>query len=381
MKTQRKLWIVGVAAALLMAMTGCGETTVKLDKYVTIDAEGYDSMGVVNCSFDTAAFEKDYAGKIKVSKGNNLISGYGMLSGESAEELLMDVCVNWSLDKTTGLKNGDAITMKWNCEDTLAKQCFNVKLEYSDIMYTVSGLTEVEKFDPFEYLEVSFSGTSPMGEVTLKPNYDKPEIQYIDFTAGRYYGLANGDQVIVTASIYGTNDDFVEKFGVVPSETQKTYTCESLPYYISDVNEIPQDLMDKLVAQGENLYKDYVADVWAKPENLLSMELAGNYFLSPKTGSGYNFLYLIYEIKALNPDPAEEVTFYYYIGYEGMMILEDGTCYVDRDYYSAPSTSWLSTETFNVGNYTYVGYDNLDVLVDKLVISNVDVYQYTTTMK
>jgi len=49
----------------------------------------------------------------------------------------------------------------------LAKENFNVKLKYSDIKHKVSELKEVDKFNPFDYVEVSFSGISPNVKVTI----------------------------------------------------------------------------------------------------------------------------------------------------------------------------------------------------------------------
>jgi len=48
----------------------------------------------------------------------------------------------------------------------LAKENFNVKLKYSDIKHKVSELKEVDKFNPFDYVEVSFRNI-PNVKVTI----------------------------------------------------------------------------------------------------------------------------------------------------------------------------------------------------------------------
>jgi len=40
----------------------------------------------------------------------------------SPAELLLDSCVKYELDKSKELSNGDVVTLKWNCEDNLAKE-------------------------------------------------------------------------------------------------------------------------------------------------------------------------------------------------------------------------------------------------------------------
>jgi len=62
---------------------------------------------------------------------------------------------------------------------------------------------------------------------------------------------------------------------------------ESLPYYVTKVDEIPSDTMDKIISHGESVFRSYVERKWAKPENLIDVEYIGNYFLVDKTLGGF----------------------------------------------------------------------------------------------
>ena len=184
MKKMKGIMILAIMLVTMFGLTGCGKTTVNLNEYVTINVEGYDSMGTASYEFDYDAFENDYSGKIKFnSKNGNDYSKLGLLMGATTEEMLLDVCVSQKLDKTSGLSNGDKVILKWDCEDVMAEEYFNATLKYSDIEYTVSDLEEVESFNPFDYVTVSFSGISPKGTVTINPDYNQSEIQYVTFTA------------------------------------------------------------------------------------------------------------------------------------------------------------------------------------------------------
>jgi hypothetical protein len=365
---------------MMLALTGCGKTTVKLDKYVTITADGYDSMGTASYSFDYEAFKEDYSGKIKTSKDVN-----SLYWGETTEELLLDFCVSQQLDKTDGLSNGDVVTLKWNCDETTAEEYFNAKLVYSDITYTVTDLKEVDKFNPFDYVDISFSGISPYGSVEITPDYDQAEIQYIKFSADKSSNIENGDTITITASISGSITSFAEKFGSVLGETEKTYVCESLPYYATDVNDISEDNMNAMIAQGEDIFRTYVNENWSNPDRLESVSYIGNYFLKAKGSllwGNTNMLYLIYENQATNPDPEQTVVFYYYVCFNNVTILPDGDWTADS--YSAPYyKAWYnySGNYFAVGRYAYTGYEDLDSLVNDLIISRIDSYEYTTTFK
>ena len=89
---------------------------------------------------------------------------------------------------------------------------------------------------------------------------------------------------------------------------------------------------------------------------------------------------MIYKISATNPDPEETIEYYYYVRYDNIMFLPDGTCSVDIDDCTTPMGGWFSPESFQVGNYTYSGYESLESLFNKCVTENIDsfnsVYSY-----
>lgn len=385
MKKLKRVLLVGIMATAIFILAGCGKTTIKLNKYVTITAEGYDSMGTASYEFDYDTFKKDYSGKIKVSKNNSELRGLGLLAGMTTEELLLDTCVRWKLDKTSGLKNGDIVTLKWDCEDAMAEEYFNVKLDYSDITYTVKGLEEVGKFDPFDYVKVSFSGTSPNGFVVITPDYDKAEMQYVAFKEDKTIGLKNGDTVTVNASISGSVDSFVEKFGVILEETEKIYTVDGLAEYISDISDIPNDMYDKMDRQLQDvLTADFAS--WDN-ETLKEMKLLGNYILTLKdgmSGSPNNYVYFVYRVTAENDKSNGDFNYYWYGYYEDVMILADGTCTVDLGSYTVPSKGWFVSEIVKFDDqkgYQYYGFKDLDSLFNNHVVSKIEKYEYKQTIQ
>ena len=383
MKRFKGILAVGFAATMMFALTGCGKTTVNLDKYVTITTEGYDSMGVASYEFDSDAFEKDYSAKIKPSKNNKEISGIELLSGENSAELLLDFCVSEKLDKTSELSNGDVITLKWDCEDAMAEENFNSKLVYSDITYTVDNLEEVGKFNPFDYVEVSFSGIAPNGEVSITPNYDQPEMQYISFKADNESGLNVGDTVSVTASINGDVESFVEKFGSVLGKTEETYTVAGLSKYVKDISELSQDTYDKMDKQ----LQDDLTATFASWENeyLRGMDLIGTYTVSLKEGmtaDTNNYIYFVYKITAENDESNGEFNYYWFGCYKDVCVNEDGTDSVDlSDYTIAESDSNVKFKIDEQTKYVYYGNTDLDALYNYLVVSKIDQYEYTQTVK
>lgn len=395
-KVMRKLKQVLLACVLgivAVALSGCGSTTIDLNKYVTIEAEGYDSMGRLNVTFDYDAFEKDYDGKIKAkvksSDGGTAAEIALVLAlGDEVVDTFLSYCVDYKLDKYSELSNGDAVNFKWNCEDKDAERYFNVKLKYSDIKYTVKGLTKVATFDPFEYVSVEFSGVSPYGTAAISQKNDKTEMQNISLSADKSSGLSNGDKVTVTAGLWNV-DSFVEQFGVVPSPLSKEFTVEGLPSYVSSVTEINEGTLDTMKQTVENDYKNLVdnrTDGWLvywgrdyERDKLVSFTYQGNYFLTRKTAgfTGWeprNSLYLVYKVdvvvynlydKEASGNPG---SFYYFAKFNNLALNGDGTLAVDLNQYERPSHNcyfstgdWVDTE--------FKGYSSLDALYEKCIQS------------
>lgn len=386
MRKLKQVLLAGVLGIVVFALSGCGSTTIDLNKYVTIEAEGYDSMGTLNCTFDYEAFEKDYDGKIKANVKSNdggtaAEIALELAFGEEVVDVFLDYCVNYQLDKRSELSNGDVVNLKWNCEDEDAKKYFNVKLKYSDIKYTVKGLTEVGTFNPFDYVSVSFSGISPNGSVTITPDYDQPEIQYVSFFADKNSGLKTGDPVVVSASISGSIDSFVERFGCVLGKTEETYTVDALSRYIANIEDVPEEMYDKM---NKQLQDTYYADTCG-PDVSVSIKLVGNYLCTMKegmTGSPNNYLYYVYQASYSDGERGiSDFTYYWYGYFNNIMILADGTCTVDLSDYTVSEASyfWGSTSgdylRINDDYYT-AGFADLDSFFNKHIVSKIDKYEY-----
>lgn len=179
-KDPRKLALPVVAVALL-AVVGVGlanrKPSIDLQRYVTITAQGYDTLGKLDVAFDTDKLEADYGKRIadsfKKAMNDHKESTYGLSSlaadlySGSETELFVDYCATGSADKTSGLRNGDVVTYSWNESEDEAETLFGVKVKYSDITYTVSGLEKVNTFDAFDGVTVEFNGTAPRGTATV----------------------------------------------------------------------------------------------------------------------------------------------------------------------------------------------------------------------
>ena len=385
MKTLKRLILGGLIGTCMFVLTGCGTTTVNLNKYVTIESSGYDSMGTAMSTFDYDAFEDDFSGKIKLSKNaksNELAMEF--FEGDDPSELLIDMCVSRKLDKYSDLSNGDIVTLEWDCDEEVAKNMFNVVFKYSDVEHKVAGLKTVELVNLFDYVNVTFSGISPNGQATITTNDNHPAMQAVSFFADKMYGLKNGDVFVVKIALKQTPESFVNKYGCLFVESEKEYVVDGLAQYVDNIEDVSDDLYEKMLKQGEDECRAYVANVWSNPENLQEINMIGTYFLNAKEGATVeknNQLYYIFEITGLNSSLESAVTSYFYVAFDDIMLLPNGECSVDlAGYRTIYYTKWFANEYFVVGNSKYVGYENLDTLFNKCIVNQIGRYEYTTTV-
>ena len=363
-----------------MGLTGCGKKKVVLDDYLEFSSEGYDTKGTATVSFNYRKFEDEYGKKIKFKKKDErrkFIKEYSLKSSISDAKLLISTCVKLELDEDSNLSNGDTVNVKFDCDNELAEEYFGVEFSYSDVEYTVDNLKKVDKFNPFDYIKVTFTGTSPNGYTNIEKDTNSKELEYISFTADKTSGIQIGDKIKIKAECYINDDEFVEKFGSIIEETEKEYKCDNLDHYIAKIDEISDEAMNELIVQGDSIFKAHVASNWAKPENLGSVSYIGNYFLTLKPGmdSWYdNYLYLVYKVQATNVDPVQTVDYYYYVVFKDLKLLADGTYDIDINNYSTPSTN------FYVGNYYYYGYQDLNSFISDNITANIDKYEFTTSI-
>ncbi len=409
--TKNKMMVILVAIAvliiILLAMITFQKPTLKLDKYVTVEFSGYDSVGKATYAFDYTAFEKDYQGKIKINKsaikkqlkeelGDVEIDGiYKAMVAEyeSRPMAMLKQGISGSLDTSTGLSNGDTVKYVWSFDEEDISSIFNCKLKYKEeLEFEVEGLKAIQMFDPFAGVIVEFSGMSPNANANINRDYNSEESGYLNYSLDKYNELKNGDTVTVTVELNTDEARFAEKFGKLPSPLTKTYTVEGLAAYIKDVSEVSEDLLKQMQSQAEDVINSYVAKTWNAEVSLEELTYLGNYFLTRKDTS-YNDtrFYAVYRLTAKQEMATvdqgtivENVDSYYYVCFHNPMIDTDGSGAVDISYYDTPSTSFTvetgylkSTGWWNdYFDYTYRGYDSLDKLKNDVVTKNLEYYNH-----
>lgn len=148
MKKYLKLIMIGLSA---MMLTACGRTEINVNDYFSAKAEGANGKGKVTGELNTLA----------LVQGNR--DAFGVSTNASEAELrgVVDTInsnIDGEFDKKEGVSNGDTISFIWDTSriETIESAYKNVKLVTEDKTVTVSGLKEIESFNPFDYLEAKF---------------------------------------------------------------------------------------------------------------------------------------------------------------------------------------------------------------------------------
>lgn len=400
---------VAVAAVVVVGgvLIATHKPTVNLNKYITLSAEGYNSIGTLDVEFDTDKLEKDYGKKIaknfQKAMKNHEEDTYGLsnLAGSLYEggetSLFVTYCADGSADKTRNLSNGDVVTYTWDGvnEQTKkeAEELFGVKIKCSDVTYKVSGLTAVNTFDAFDGVEVEFDGISPDGSTTVNTLPTAEAAKSLYYTLDEQYNLANGDTVTVT--VHSNRDDFsdcIEKYGAIPAATEKTYTVEGLKEYITSTDGLTDSVLVSLQNQAEDVLNAYIAKSWdSECVTLKGMSYLGYYILTPKNKDNYgvyqDVIILPYQVTSHNhfeDDKGQvydaDVSYYWYIAFRNVSKDADGNIAGGLDDYYTANASFDVKTGLDDGwwekYWSYDGYQTLDELYSNAVTRNVEDYNH-----
>lgn len=294
-----------MAAVLPLAavLVSCGRVTIDPNDYLEVDFEGMDSVATAEYSID---YEKMVTDNLKAFdiKSNTDEEAIKKAAGKLKKYL------GGELDKAKKLSNGDTVTFEWNDDkiNRLEKR-YNIKLKLSDKTIDVTDLEVPKEFDPFEYLNIEYSGVGENSTMTLKVDDDIPV--NIGFDADKKYGVKNGDKVTVTfGSSYYDEDDVMEacfKKGYKPTQIKKEFKVEGVPTYVEKIDDIEKASYDRMEKYALDSFND-LADKWTD-KTLVDVSFEGVDMYIPKDPDYFiphNIVCYVYKVTAKNPDAAKE---------------------------------------------------------------------------
>ena len=362
-KISKKTWgIIGACVALvlvLLIVIALHKPTVNLNDYLKVTYGGYDGGGVAYTEIDWNSMKEDFENKISYKRG------MAQTGGMKPIDIIMEY-TNANIEgKNEKLSNGDKVSYTWKVDKDAIAKLIKCKIKYSDGSKKVSGLKEMELFDPFKNLKVTFSGVEPNGEADIEYNGDM--LSEYDFTCDKTSGLKNGDKIKI--SLTEDAGYYVDQYNKAPSVLEKEYKVKNLGKYLSKIKEVDTDGMNSARAKAQKSISDMV-DYWSEDVTLDKVSYAGDYLQVAKDSDDYtkNYYGVIYQINAhIQPDGGQrkDVVSYYSMKFENVIVGGDGKCEIDLDEYDVPYDDFsveVTSGDLSSGSYSFDGYQTLEEL-------------------
>ena len=362
-KISKKTWgIIGACVALvlvLLIVITLHKPTVNLNDYLKVTYGGYDGGGVAYTEIDWNSMKEDFENKICYKRG------MAQTGGMTPIDIIMEY-TNANIEgKNEKLSNGDKVSYTWKVDKDAIAKLIKCKIKYSDGSKKVSGLKEMELFDPFKNLKVTFSGVEPNGEADIEYNGDM--LSEYDFTCDKTSGLKNGDKIKI--SLTEDAGYYVDQYNKAPSVLEKEYKVKNLGKYLSKIKEVDTDGMNSARAKAQKSISDMV-DYWSEDVTLDKVSYAGDYLQVAKDSDDYtkNYYGVIYQINAhIQPDGGQrkDVVSYYSMKFENVIVGGDGKCEIDLDEYDVPYDDFsveVTSGDLSSGSYSFDGYQTLEEL-------------------
>ena len=362
-KISKKTWgIIGACVALvlvLLIVIALHKPTVNLNDYLKVTYGGYDGGGVAYTEIDWNSMKEDFENKISYKRG------MAQTGGMTPIDIIMEY-TNANIEgKNEKLSNGDKVSYTWKVDKDAIAKLIKCKIKYSDGSKKVSGLKEMELFDPFKNLKVTFSGVEPNGEADIEYNGDM--LSEYDFTCDKTSGLKNGDKIKI--SLTEDAGYYVDQYNKAPSVLEKEYKVKNLGKYLSKIKEVDTDGMNSARAKAQKSISDMV-DYWSEDVTLDKVSYAGDYLQVAKDSDDYtkNYYGVIYQINAhIQPDGGQrkDVVSYYSMKFENVIVGGDGKCEIDLDEYDVPYDDFsveVTSGDLSSGSYSFDGYQTPEEL-------------------
>ena len=359
--------VVVIAAAIAGAVfLNIRKHTININDYLTVEFEGYDSMGTavvtLEDEFWVDLYEKsDFKDKKKLEK-KEYFEDDDDIAYYMKDKLYKQV--KYEIDPASKLTNDDEVEVEWKVKTDYIKKNYSVTVKADNKKFKVEGLKKVKEFNPFDDIEVSFSGMDGSGDAIIDVTSDDEIYDYFSFSVSDNYSLSTGDKITVTfASSYSESElkeKCAESYGKVPTVVEKEYTVGGLGHYVTDISEITEKSMADIITQGkEEIEKGKFSD----EETLVGSEYLGAYLIANSVDSSKgNYLYLVYEVTVdlEDEDSGETDSVTYYAMYEWANAYvndeEEGDC---TSFFGIVYDAYRYEASYGK-EYKYVGFETLD---------------------
>ena len=149
MKIKRSLTGLTFAVAAML-LTACGRTEINVNDFLSAETKGANSRGSVEWTLNTAAM-------VTANPEAFRLKDNASLTDISAVTDIINANLYGAFDKAEALSNGDTVNFVWDTSNVkVLEKAYKVKLLTENYPVTISGLPELQQYDPFEYITIEY---------------------------------------------------------------------------------------------------------------------------------------------------------------------------------------------------------------------------------
>lgn len=344
--------LAGLIAAYFFTHKKAPQIEVDLSDYIDVAYNGDDGAASPSASLNTSKLLSDYGNQIAYKNKDRKKDEFSSAANQFVSELENGTTFQYSKDN--GLSNGEEITVVANITDSSLMEDYNVMFTNTMKSAIVDNLITSEHQDPFEYIDVSFSGESPNISLTANLKEDAPEyMANIEIAPSKTTDLSSGEEVNV--SLIYDEDELYKSYGIKLDPKDKVFTAPGENNDESDANKEDakdkksnKDSADGYITSIDNIDENLLGTMKEKAGDLIKNTFADRSFtqidqinyLGAITGSDANAqelknrVMLVYEIKAKEDYEGKytnDYTYYSFVEYQNVKDKkgEDGSFYTE----------------------------------------------------
>lgn len=379
--------VIAIALVVIFLVMG-RKKTIDIMEFVEVEFDGYETAGVAYTDLDDYEFEKALldAQGIDVEKYENIDDLSYKEIQKISEAVAKYTYSNYKLEDSIeitveprdDLKNGDIVTVTVSYDEEVAEQC-KVKIKAEPMEITVSGLSEVEEIDPFEDLEITYSGVAPNIDIYIETNSSIDLVHYLDFEIEDEKDSYNvGDTFTVIIS--DSDVDYAFDNGYILTTTSKEFTVDSADEYVTTIEDIADDDLETMKEDALEVIQDSCDSYYEDDEITVGEYVYEGFYLQVRPGLdsdwySNNVVTIVYsaEITSVEGD-FEPLKVYYPVTITQVINTADG----EMDFNTGSVEGYTSIES-TANYYATSGYTDGTVMFQEVITDYIDSYEYTMT--
>ena len=386
-KSKKTVTLIGICIALALCFIiylAIKPTSINMKEMVDLNLNGANGKATINPELSSDHFV------IEVLHANGLLKDYDNLeyvSGSDYEalqkndQLLTDIehladSIKITADPDSNLSNSDSVELVVAYNKELAKKC-KISLKATKFNYSVSGLADLQEYDPFANISIEFSGVSPHMSATISGDGTDQ--------LGGYYSLNKSDDIaigdVITVS-YSLTEDEANSQGYTLASTSKDITVSEGAKYLDSANEVDEDVLQKMEAAASDTVNAYTAssDTFGSEGYTKTTEpvYEGMYFLKSKDASSTgqdNIAYVVMSIWAEGYKDSQyyDTSIYFPVEFDNLSIYSGDISYESNDTnLRIAGNSRLPAKDY--GWESVEGYISVETMYNELLASKVNAY-------